>query len=198
MANEITILSLPFEIRQRIWRLSNTPKPSAINYCNHASTSKTHNEPCIRSFSKIVDSIDPLHVLRHATHPGCPGIVWNFCSTLCLDNAMHFATEQQRNVMSKGRVLIPFSKADVTYIKSAKDAAEIPGSIFVQMGVGGLRYHKSPEQEGDDGEGRIGQVMEEMFGEMGEVGRRYFDTKGFLIGQWSGKNGGMGWIEMTL
>jgi hypothetical protein len=100
--------------------------------------------------------------------------------------------------MSKGRVVVPFSKADMEYIKSAEDAAEIPGSILVQKAVGGRAYHKSPEQAGDDGEGRIWDVMEAMFREMGEVGRHYFGASGFLIGQWSGKNGGMGWVEMTL
>jgi hypothetical protein len=187
MANKLTILSLPFEIRQRIWRLSNTQKPSAIDYCNQASTSKTHNEPCIRSFSKIIDTIDPLHVIRHAPQLGCPGITHHFCSTICLDNATHVATQHLRNLMSKGRVVIPFSNADMEYIKWAEDAADIPGSIMVQQAVGGRSYHKSPEQAGDDAEGRIGQVMEEMFGEMGNVGRNYFATKGFLIGQWSGR-----------
>ena len=198
MAANLTILSLPFEVRAKIWRLADVKKLAVVNYCSHPNTPNSTIEPCIHSFSEIIDTIDPLHVIRHAPQLGCPGITHHFCSTICLDNATQVATQHLRNLMSKGRVVIPFSNADMEYIKWAEDAADIPGSIMVQQAVGGRSYHKSPEQAGDDAEGRIGQIMEEMFGEMGNVGRNYFATKGFLIGQWSGKYGGMGWVEMTL
>ena len=67
---------------------------------------------------------------------------------------------------------------------------------MLQKGVGGLLRKGRHEESGDDGEGRVGDVMAEMFRLMGNVGWYFFNTDAILIGHWSGKNGGGGWVEL--
>lgn len=54
------------------------------------------------------------------------------------------------------------------------------------------------EEEGDSGEERIGVLMEWLFGKLERVGKKYLGARSVMVGEWSGKDGGSGWVEMRL
>jgi hypothetical protein len=109
---------------------------------------------------------------------------------------MRLANPSQRRACSKGKVHIPYSMADIKFINSAP-CGTVPGWKLVQGRVGDVWY-KIPDEQEDDAKGRIAEVREKMFKELKKVGRRHFDIGGGLIACWSAKDGGKGWVEMTL
>ena len=190
------VYTLPYEIRARIWASAATKdsrKQTNIECCKPQSHPSRHTR-CIKSFTEIFDTIDPLDVTRYASSN--PTYAFRFCSTNCFKSAMRLANPSQRRAFSRGKVRIPYSKADIRFINSAPGET-IPGWKLVQGRVGDVWY-QSPDEEEDDAEGRIAEVREKMFKELRKVGRKHFDIGGGLIACWSAKDGGMGWVEMTL
>ena len=49
----------------------------------------------------------------------------------------------------------------------------------------------------EDVEDRIAVVLERLFRNMGKVGRKYFDKRHIMVGNWSGENR-QGWVKKIL
>jgi hypothetical protein len=199
MPHQSRLQTLPFEIRALIHFYAKTPTALTVPCCIPFGTPPTpppSTRRCILPFSTIAATIDPLGVAYHSPKLAQEA-VFVFCSMGCLGDALRIASQAQRGlILGVGAMItVALGRGDVDWIL---EEGEVPMSMVEKRPVRGVRWRSEFQGWGIGGEERVFAVMEEMFGAMARVGKKYNKGEGSMRFWWNRKEGGAGGVELNL
>jgi hypothetical protein len=221
------LIFLPFELRAIIHHhvfpnvnidrkssSTGTDTVATIPCCSSLLPSTTTNLPtqlptqCLLPFHLTTLPIDPLSIALSSPHLAPPA-TFEFCSIRCLRRAMRLGTEAQRKVVLREgcNVRVPMGGEAVRWVvtgdreRGKEEDKEVPFGMVEERPIGGRAWGEIQVVDGEvgemDGEDRLCVVREEMFRRLSKL-VRYTKGAGTMHFWWSGKERGMGGVELRL